>query len=118
MMLLFDSIIRQRSAVCAYNRTPDVGEIAGLVHLGKASFCRYFKKQTKMTFTDFVNQYRIAQAKTCLLQDSSVSDVCYQVGFESLSYFNKLFKQHMGVNPSAFKKQVMPFPDSPSRQYE
>jgi len=87
-----------------YNQTPDVGEIAGLVHLGKASFCRYFKKQTKMTFTDFVNQYRVAQAKTLLLQDSSVSNVCYQVGFESLSYFNKLFKQSTGVNPSAFKR--------------
>ncbi len=88
-----------------YNHSPEVGEIAGLVHLGKASFCRYFKKQTRMTFTDFVNQYRIAQAKTFLLQDTSVSDVCYQVGFESLSYFNKLFKQSTGVNPSVFKRR-------------
>lgn len=87
-----------------YDRTPYVGEIAGLVHLGKASFCRYFKKQTKMTFTDFVNQYRVAQAKTFLLQDSSVSAVCYQVGFESLSYFNKLFKTSTGMNPSVFKR--------------
>ena len=47
-----------------YNETPDVNKIASSVHLSTAAFCRYFKKQTKMTFTDFVNQYRITQAKT------------------------------------------------------
>ena len=58
-----------------------------------------------MTFTDFVNQYRITQAKTLLLQDKTVSEVCYEVGFESLSYFNKLFKKITGENPSKFKQQ-------------
>jgi AraC-like DNA-binding protein len=38
-----------------------------------------------MTFTEFVNQYRITQAKTLLLQDISISEACYEVGFESLS---------------------------------
>ena len=46
-----------------------------------------------MTFTEFVNQYIITQVKTLLLQDKSVSEVCFQSGFESLSYFNKLFKK-------------------------
>lgn len=58
-----------------------------------------------MTFTDFVNQYRITQAKTLLLQDKSISEVCYDVGFDSLSYFNKLFKKITGENPSQFKKK-------------
>jgi len=58
-----------------------------------------------MTFTDFVNQYRIAQSKTLLLKDLSVSEVCYEVGFESLSHFNKLFKRLTGQNPSVFKRQ-------------
>ncbi|MGZ3838198.1 MAG: AraC family transcriptional regulator [Flavisolibacter sp.] len=88
-----------------YNRKPDVNAVAANVHLSTAAFCRYFKKQTKMTFTDFVNQYRIAQAKTLLLKEESVSATCYEVGFESLSYFNKLFKKSMGENPSAFKKR-------------
>ena len=87
-----------------YNETPDVNKIAASVHLSTAAFCRYFKKQTKITFTDFVNQYRINQAKTLLLQDKSISETCYEVGFESLSYFNKLFKKITGENPSAFKK--------------
>jgi len=58
-----------------------------------------------MTFTEFVNQYKITQAKTFLLQDKSVSEVCFQSGFESLSYFNKLFKKITGENPSVFKKR-------------
>jgi len=88
-----------------YDQSPDVNEIAAQVHLSTAAFCRYFKRQTKMTFTDFVNQYRIGQAKTMLLQDRSVTEVCYAVGIESLSYFNKLFRQVTGENPSAFKKR-------------
>ena len=88
-----------------FNKQPDVNEIANQVHLTTAAFCRYFKKQTKMTFTDFVNQYRINQAKNYLLQDKSVSEVCYSVGLESLSYFNKLFKKVAGENPRDFKKR-------------
>ena len=87
-----------------YNQKPDVNVVAANVHLSTAAFCRYFKKQTRITFTDFVNQYRIAQARTLLLKEVSVSEACYEVGFESLSYFNKLFRKLTGVNPSAFKK--------------
>lgn len=88
-----------------YNENPDVNEVASQVHLSTAAFCRYFKKQTNMTFTDFVNQYRITQSKTLLLQGKSVSEVCYEVGFESLSYFSKLFKKIAGMNASDFQKQ-------------
>ena len=90
-----------------YDETPDVNEVASSVHLSTAAFCRYFKKQTKMTFTDFVNQYRITQAKTLLLQDKSISETCYEVGFQSLSYFNKLFRKIAGENPSDFKKRYL-----------
>ena len=54
-----------------YNEKPDVNKVAASVHLSTPAFCRYFKKQTKMTFTDFVNQYKITQAKTLLLQDKN-----------------------------------------------
>jgi len=90
-----------------FDNTPDVNKVASSVHLSTAAFCRYFKKQTKMTFTDFVNQYRITQAKTLLLQDKTISETCYEVGFESLSYFNKLFRKIAGENPSAFKKRYL-----------
>ncbi len=88
-----------------YHEHPDVNELADQLSLSTAAFCRYFKKQTNMTFTEFVNQYRINQAKTLLLQDNTVSEVCYSVGFQSLSYFNKLFKKLTGQGPRAFKKR-------------
>jgi len=90
-----------------FDKNPDVNEIAEIVHLSTPAFCRYFKKQTDITFTDFVNRYRINQAKTYLLQESSISEVCYRVGYESISYFSKLFKQLTGETPSAFKKRYI-----------
>ena len=48
-----------------YHETINVGEVAKLSHLTTAAFCRYFKKSTHLTFTDFLNQYRINQAKNC-----------------------------------------------------
>jgi len=88
-----------------YDKSPDVNAVASSVHLSTAAFCRYFKKQTKMTFTDFVNQYRITQAKTLLIKGLTVSEACYEVGFESLSHFNKLFKKLASENPSVFRKK-------------
>jgi AraC-like DNA-binding protein len=87
-----------------YDQKPDVHVVAAKVFLSTAAFCRYFKRQTNMTFTDFVNQYRIERAKNLLMQDQNVTETCYAVGFESLSYFNKLFNKIVGTNPSSFKK--------------
>lgn len=92
-----------------YNRKPDVNIVADKVHLTTPAFCRYFKRQTNMTFTDFVNQYRIDMAKNLLMQDKNITETCYAVGFESLSYFNKLFNKIVGKNPSEFKRS---WPDS------
>lgn len=88
-----------------YDQMPDVHAVAAKVHLTTPAFCRYFKRQTNMTFTDFVNQYRIERAKNLLMQDQNVTETCYAVGFESLSYFNRLFNKLVGDNPSAFKKR-------------
>jgi AraC-like DNA-binding protein len=87
-----------------YHQRPDVNVVAGKVHLTTAAFCRYFKRQTNMTFTDFVNQYRIERAKNLLMQGNNVTQTCYAVGLDSLSYFNKLFNNTVGQNPSNFKK--------------
>ncbi len=87
-----------------YQEKMDIIDMAKLTHLTHAAFCRYFKKMTLMTFTEFVNQYRINQAKKLLLLDNTVTEVCFQCGFESLSYFNRIFKKVTGENPLLFKK--------------
>jgi AraC-like DNA-binding protein len=88
-----------------YHLKPDVNQLAQQVHLSTAAFCRFFKNQTKQTFTDFVNQYRIGEAKNLLLQHKTITEACYSTGFEQLSYFNKTFKKITGENPSSFKKR-------------
>ncbi|MDB5089734.1 MAG: AraC family transcriptional regulator [Mucilaginibacter sp.] len=87
-----------------YHQKPDVNVVAEKVNLTTPAFCRYFKRQTNMTFTEFVNQYRIERAKNLLMQNHNVSETCYAIGFESISYFNKLFKQIVGENPSDFRR--------------
>jgi AraC-like DNA-binding protein len=86
-----------------FDRDPDVNVVAKKVNLTTAAFCRYFKGQTNMTFTGFVNQYRIERAKNLLMQNHNVSETCYAVGLGSLSYFNTLFKELVGENPSDFR---------------
>jgi AraC-like DNA-binding protein len=88
-----------------YHRRPDVNVVARKVNLTTPAFCRYFKRQTKMTFTDFVNQYRIERAKDLLMQGEQVGATCYAVGLDSLSYFNKIFKALTGENPSVFRRR-------------
>ena len=88
-----------------YQRKITLEEVATLGNLGREAFCRYFKKATGNTFIEFLNQYRISQAKRLLLLDKNVSETCFACGFESLSYFNRIFKKVTGENPSAFKKR-------------
>lgn len=88
-----------------YQKEIDVNEVAGLCNLTTAAFCRYFKKSTHHTFTDFLNHFRINQSKKILMQDKTVTEACYESGFENISYFNKIFKKFTGENPSAFRKK-------------
>lgn len=83
----------------------DVNEVAKLCNLTTAAFCRYFKKSTHYTFTDFLNMFRINQSKKLLLQGRNVTEACFDSGFANISYFNKTFKKFAGENPSVFKKR-------------
>lgn len=88
-----------------YTRRIDITEVAELTNLTEAAFCRYFKRMTRLTFTQFLNQYRIHQAQQLLLLDNTVTEACFASGFESLSYFNKIFRRVTGENPLQFKKR-------------
>lgn len=88
-----------------FHQKIDISTVAEKANLTKPSFCRYFKRQTLMTFTEFVNQYRIERAKHLLLQGKNVNETCYAIGFENFSYFSILFKKVAGTSPSKFKQQ-------------
>ena len=88
-----------------YQRKIDLREVADMSNLSEAAFCRYFKRMTKLTFIEFLNHYRVNQAKNLLLLDKNVTETCFDCGFESMSYFNRTFKKLTGENPLAFKKR-------------
>ena len=88
-----------------YTRKIEIAEVAALANLTSAAFCRYFKRMTRLTFTQFLNQYRVNQAQKLLLAGSNVTEACFASGFEGLSYFNKIFRRVAGENPLQFKKR-------------
>jgi AraC-like DNA-binding protein len=91
-----------------YQQRISIEEVAGVSHLSGPAFCRYFKKMTRLTFTQFVNHYRIDKAKKLLLSGKNVTETCFLSGFESLSYFNRTFKKITGMNPISFRSGHRP----------
>lgn len=81
-------------------------EIAYTCHLSPKYFSRYFKKQFGRSFTEYVNAYRIERSLYMLEGDEySISDIALQNGFESLSYYVKVFKLVMGMTPGEYRRQ-------------
>jgi transcriptional regulator GlxA family with amidase domain len=82
-------------------------EIADLASMTVPAFCRFFKKTTGKTFTKLVNEYRVVHA-TKLLSESqfSITDICYECGFNNFSHFNKLFKEFTGKSASKYKAEM------------
>jgi AraC-like DNA-binding protein len=85
----------------------DLGNIADEAYFSKFHFIRLFKKIYGKTPHQYLKVVRIEKAIQLLRTDISVSDVCYAVGFESLSSFSGLFKSLVGLAPSAYQIQQL-----------
>ncbi len=82
-----------------------IAEIAEVVSMTETSFCRYFKNRTLKTFVRFLNEVRVSYASKLLNNDNySITDACFESGFNSLSYFNRQFKSIMKMSPLQYKK--------------
>ncbi len=91
-----------------YANPISIEQVAGLANLTPQSFCRYFKKHTRKSYTRFLNEIRIGHACK-MLQDSnnSVSSICFASGFNNLSNFNRQFKALMGMPPKEYRKNLL-----------
>jgi AraC-like DNA-binding protein len=89
-----------------YTEVINTQSVADLSNLTLPAFCNYFKKNFGVSFTDFLNEYRINQACRQLTEGKSVSDVAFLCGFNSLSYFSRTFKQFKSISPSEFQNKV------------
>jgi AraC-like DNA-binding protein/quercetin dioxygenase-like cupin family protein len=81
-------------------------EIAKVANLTVESFCKYFKTRTRKTYINFLNEIRIQHACRLLIEnEEAVSGVCYSVGFNNLSHFNRVFKKFNGISPRAYRSE-------------
>ena len=87
-----------------YRSTMNLDDIASLAGMATTAFCRYFKARTNKTFSDFVSELRVGFACKLLMDNKlSITQICYESGFNTLSNFNKQFKNLKGQTPSEYR---------------
>ena len=83
----------------------NLSTVASLSNMTDAAFCRYFKSRTNKTFSDFVKEIRIGNACKMLQDENkSISQTCYESGYNTVSNFNNQFKSLKGVSPKQYQK--------------
>jgi len=87
-----------------YTEDLSLGQVAAAVHTSIFYFCKLFRKVTGTTFTEFVSRTRVERAKSLLLNPNlRVSEIAYEVGFQSLTHFNRVFKKVIGESPTEYR---------------
>ncbi|VAW13693.1 hypothetical protein MNBD_BACTEROID01-563 [hydrothermal vent metagenome] len=78
---------------------------AELLNMAPGSFCRYFKKKTRLTFMQYVKNVRIGLAAKMLVEtDKQITQICYDSGYNNPANFNHYFKSIMKKPPSEYRK--------------
>ena len=85
-----------------------LGQVAKAVNTSTFYFCKMFKKVTGINFTDYLSRVRIEKAKNLLLNPNlRVSEIAFEVGFQSLTHFNRVFKKILGQSPTEYRAQLL-----------
>jgi AraC-like DNA-binding protein len=102
-------LVQKAREYIANNKTESLS-LAAVAKAAGASvfhFCKVFKKSTGLKFTDYVARVRLEDARTQLLNPGRrVSEIAYDVGFQSLTQFNRTFKRVFGQSPSEFRAHL------------
>lgn len=87
-------------------------EIAESVHISKSECCRCFSRTLQMTPFEYLMKYRIFEATKKMIEHisnpMSIADIAVSVGFNNISYFNKLFKKFLGCTPTYYRTHKIP----------
>lgn len=82
-------------------------ELARISGVSSYYFCKLFKNSTGMTLTEYINRRRIEWAKAKLKDPGArVVEVAFEVGYQSLSQFNRCFRKYVGESPTRFRKRI------------
>ena len=85
-----------------------LGSVARVAGLSESHFCRLFKDATGLTLTDYVNRCRVEWAKKELLKpEKRVSEIAFQIGYQSLSQFNRSFARIVGASPTRWRQDQL-----------
>ena len=84
-----------------------LGQVARAVNTSTYYFCKLFKRVTGVNFTDYVSRLRIEKANNLLLNPNMrVGEIAFEVGFQSLTHFNRVFKRILGQSPSEYRTKL------------
>lgn len=91
-----------------YQRKITQEEVATKIGMTTTAFCRYFREKTGKGFIYFINEMRIGYACKLLIENHlSVSQICFECGFNNLSNFNRMFKRQTGHTPGKYQQQFI-----------
>ena len=98
-------VIRAKEVIEAHRgEEVSLREVAREVHVSPFHLCKLFRKTTGMTFTEYVSRTRTEKAKSLLLNPQlRISEIAYDVGFQSLTHFNRIFRKLVGESPTRFR---------------
>jgi AraC-like DNA-binding protein/ligand-binding sensor protein len=101
-------IRRAKAYISGHHADPiNLQAIANTMHISSFYFCKIFKKATGLTFTDYLGRVRVERAKNLLLNPNlRISEIAYAVGFQSLTHFNRVFRQLTGESPTRFRGKL------------
>lgn len=82
-------------------------QAAEALNFNQSYFCRTFKKNFGMTFSEYLNFYRVSASKQLIDENKhSVSEIAFECGFTNPEYFSRSFKKYLGVVPTEYKKSI------------
>jgi len=88
-------------------------EVAKAVNTSTFYFCKLFKRTTGLNFTEYLSQVRVEKAKDLMPNPQlRIGEIGYQVGFQSLTHFNRVFKRITGQSPTAYRAKLPHFKPS------
>ncbi len=87
-----------------YSQISSVSEVAGHFFYSREYVSRLFKKHFDTTISDYITKRRVAESQLLIMQEHSMIDVSYRVGFGSLSTFIRAFRSVTNMTPSEYRK--------------
>ena len=102
MKIIYDHIMKN------FKEEVSIKQAADQLNISEAAFYKFIKKQTKKTYTQIINEFRIHHASKLLMtSEKTISQICFESGYNNVSYFNRKFKEILNQTPHDFKSQYL-----------